>query len=613
MLKPRLFQHFEGLIQPTGPVASQAPPDRLLPFFWHFARQARGVLLLLLGVGLVTAAMDVAIPVCIGRVAGLVSTHDRATLLQDEWPQLAAMAGLVMLVRPGFLVLEFLLINQALNPGLSNRIRWQSHWHVVRQSWSFFQNDFAGRIANRVMQTGPALREVLVVGVDAIWYILLYGGSAMVLLAATDWRLAMPILAWFAAYAVLLSWTVPRLRERSRRVSEMRSLLTGRVVDSYTNILTVKLFARAQDEDGFVQEAVEDHTAAFRAQTRAITAMTASLAVINALLLLTMAAVSILLWTQGRIGVATVLTALPLAFQVTNMAGWVARSITGMFENIGLVQDGMRSIAVPRDMPDAPGATDLRLTGGAIRFEAVHFGYGSERGVLHGIDLAIRPGERVGLVGASGAGKSTLVNLLLGFYRPDAGRVLIDGQDIAGVTQESLRANIGMVTQDTSLLHRSILDNIRYGRPGATEAEVEDAARRAQAHEFILGLEDWNGRRGYAAHVGERGVKLSGGQRQRVAIARVVLRDAPILVLDEATSALDSEVEAAIQQGLDTLMQGRTVIAIAHRLSTIARMDRLVLLDGGRIVEQGTHAELLARGGAYARAWNRQSHGFAEA
>jgi len=406
---------------------------------------------------------------------------------------------------------------------------------------------------------------------------------------------------------------VPRLRERSRRVSEMRSLLTGRVVDSYTNILTVKLFARAKDEDGFVEETVEDHTAAFRAQTRAITAMTASLAVINALLLLTMATVSILLWTQDRIGVATVLTALPLSFQVTNMAGWVARSITGMFENIGLVQDGMRSIAVPRDMPDAPGASDLRLTGGAIRFEAVHFGYGSERGVLHGIDLAIAPGERVGLVGASGAGKSTLVNLLLGFYRPDAGRVLIDGQDIAGVTQESLRANIGMVTQDTSLLHRSILDNIRYGRPGATEAEVEDAARRAQAHEFILGLEDWNGRRGYAAHVGERGVKLSGGQRQRVAIARVVLRDAPILVLDEATSALDSEVEAAIQAGLDTLMQGRTVIAIAHRLSTIARMDRLVLLDGGRIVEQGTHTELLARGGAYARAWNRQSHGFADA
>ncbi len=613
MFTQRLFQRFEELIQPTGPVVDQAPPNKLLPFFWHFARQAKGVLLLLLGVGLVTAAMDVAIPVCIGRVAGLVSTHDRATLLQDEWPQFAAMAGLVMLVRPGFLVLEFLLINQALNPGLTNRVRWQGHWHVVRQSWSFFQNDFAGRIANRVMQTGGALREVLVVGVDAIWYILLYGGSAMVLLAATDWRLAMPILAWFAAYAALLSWTVPRLRERSRRVSEMRSLLTGRVVDSYTNILTVKLFARASDEDGFVQEAVEDHTGAFRAQTRAITAMTASLAVINALLLLATAAVSILLWTQGRIGVATVLTALPLSFQVTNMAGWVARSITGMFENIGMVQDGMRSIAVPRDMPDAPGAADLRLTGGEIRFEAVHFGYGSERGVLHGIDLTVRAGERVGLVGASGAGKSTLVNLLLGFYRPDAGRVLIDGQDIAGVTQESLRANIGMVTQDTSLLHRSILDNIRYGRPGATEAEVEDAARRAQAHEFILGLEDWNGRRGYAAHVGERGVKLSGGQRQRVAIARVVLRDAPILVLDEATSALDSEVEAAIQEGLDTLMQGRTVIAIAHRLSTIARMDRLVLLDQGRIVEQGTHAELLARGGAYARAWSRQSQGFAEA
>ncbi|GAC1347608.1 MAG: ABC transporter ATP-binding protein [Acetobacteraceae bacterium] len=613
MLFRRVFQAFEDAIPPTGPVADQTPPDDLLAFFRHFARQARGVLTLLLVGGMFTAGLDLAIPVCIGRVAGLVTSHPRETLLQEKWPEFVGMAVLILLVRPAVLLLEFLLMNQALNPGLSNRIRWQSHFHVVRQSWSFFQNDFAGRIANRVMQTGPALREVIVTGVDAVWYIVLYGGSAIVLLASTDWRLALPIAGWFVAYGALLRMAVPRLRARSRRVSELRSTLTGRVVDSYTNILTVKLFARAEDEDGFVREAIEEHTTAFRSQTRAITVMTGSLAVINALLLATTAAVAVGLWSQGRIEVATVATALPLAFQITNMAGWVARSITGIFENIGLVQDGMRSIAAPRQMPDAPGAVPLRLTGGGIRFEGLHFGYGAERGVLHGIDLSVRAGERVGLVGVSGAGKSTLVNLLLGFYRPEAGRILIDGQDIAGVTQESLRANIAMVTQDTSLLHRSIEDNIRYGRPGATAAEVEAAARRAQADGFIEDLEDWHGRRGYAAHVGERGVKLSGGQRQRVAIARVILKDAPILVLDEATSALDSEVEAAIQEQLETLMQGRTVIAIAHRLSTIARMDRLVLLDGGRILEQGTHAELLARGGAYARAWNRQSGGFAEA
>jgi ATP-binding cassette, subfamily B, multidrug efflux pump len=613
MPSPSIFRRFEALIPATGPVRDATPPADLLAFFWHFIRQARGVVLLLLFGGMCTAALDIAIPVSIGRITGLVTSHPRETLFQDAWPQFLGMAVLIVLVRPCVLFLEFLLINQALNPGLSNRIRWQSHFHVVRQSWTFFQNDFAGRIANRVLQTGPALREVVVVGIDAVWYIVLYGGSAIVLMASTDWRLSVPIALWFLAYATLLRFMVPRLRERSRRVSELRSTLTGRVVDGYTNILTVKLFARAEDEDSFVRDAIEDHTDAFRAQTRAITTMTGALAVINACLLAGTGAVAIGLWLQGRIEVAMVATALPLAFQITNMAGWVARSITGIFENIGLVQDGMRSIAVPRQMPDAPGSRELHLAGGAIRFDGVRFGYGTERGVLHGIDLSVRAGERLGLVGPSGAGKSTLVNLLLGFYRPDAGRIVIDGQDLALVTQESLRAQIAMVTQDTSLLHRSIRDNIRYGRPEASDAEVEAAARRAHAHEFILDLEDWNGRRGYDAHVGERGVKLSGGQRQRIAIARVILKDAPILVLDEATSALDSEVEAAIQEQLEGLMQGRTVIAIAHRLSTIARMDRLILLEGGRVIEQGTHAELLARGGAYARAWNRQSGGFAEA
>ena len=612
MMIRRLFGAFERLVPPTGPVADADPPASTIAFFWHFARQSRGVLATLLVVGLFTAGFDLLIPVCIGRIAGLVATHPRETLLQDQGWLLAGMALLILVARPFAIIFEFLLTNQAINPAFANRVRWQSHYHVVRQSWTFFQNDFAGRIATRVMQSGPALRDVLVVGVDAVWYIVLYGSSAIVLLASVDWRLALPIACWFVLYAALLRVMVPKLRLRSRRNSEARSLLTGRVVDSYTNILTVKLFARAEEEDDFVREAVEEHTAAFQAQTRAITAMTGGLTVINALLLVGTGAAAIGLWVQGDIGVQTVATALPLAFQITNMAGFVARSVTGIFENLGQVQDAMRSIAVPRQMPDAPGAVPLRLEGGAITFERLRFGYGTERGVLHGIDLAVRPGERVGLIGRSGAGKSTLVNLLLGFYRPDGGRILIDGQDIALVTQESLRAQIAMVTQDTSLLHRSIRDNIRYGRPRASDAEVETAARRAEAHEFIADLADWNGRRGYDAHVGERGVKLSGGQRQRIAIARVILKDAPILVLDEATSALDSEVEAAIQDQLDTLMQGRTVIAIAHRLSTIARMDRLVLLDAGRIVEQGTHAELLARNGAYARAWNRQSSGFAE-
>jgi ATP-binding cassette subfamily B multidrug efflux pump len=500
------------------------------------------------------------------------------------------------------------------NPGLSNLVRWQNHWHVVRQSWTFFQNDFAGRIANRVLQTGPALRESLVMTFDAAWYIVVYGSSAVVLLASVDWRLALPILVWFLGYGSMLRWFVPRLRDRSRRVSEMRSMLTGRVVDSYTNILTVKLFARARDEDAWVRDSVDLHTEAFRDQTRMITAYTMSLTVMNALLVVGTAGVALWQWSLGRIAVGTVAMAIPLAWQIANIAGWVARSVTSVFENVGTVQDGRRSIDVAQDMPDPPGATELHVTGGEIRFEGVHFDYGRIRrdapAVLHGIDLVIAPGERVGLVGPSGAGKSTLVNLMLHFYDPSRGRILIDGQDVTRVTQESLRTQIALVTQDTSLLHRSIRDNIRYGRPDATDAMIKDAARRAQAHDFIMDLEDWHQRHGYDAHVGERGVKLSGGQRQRVALARVILKDAPILVLDEATSALDSEVEAAIQQQLEGLMEARTVIAIAHRLSTIARMDRLVVLDRGRIVETGTHAALLASGGTYARLWQRQSGGF---
>ncbi|HUH84161.1 MAG TPA: ABC transporter ATP-binding protein, partial [Stellaceae bacterium] len=500
--------------------------------------------------------------------------------------------------------------NQAINPGFTNLVRWQNHWHVVRQSWTFFQNDFAGRIANRVMQTGPSLRESVVIGTNAVWYILIYGTTAIVLLGSRDFRLAVPVVLWFAGYAVTLRYLVPQLRSRSRRLSEARSTLTGRIVDSYTNILTVKLFARPSEEDAFVRAAVDDHTQLFRRQLRLMTLLGFALTMMNASLLVGTAGVALWLWSEGRISVGGIATAVPLAWQIANMAGWVAQSVTSIFENVGTVQDGMRSIAVPLQMVDRADAVALEVGLGAVRFERVRFGYGTARGVLHGIDLAIAPGERVGLVGPSGAGKSTLVNLLLRFYELEEGRILIDGQDIAGVTQESLRRHIAMVTQDTSLLHRSIRDNIRYGRPDAADAEVREAARRAHALEFIEQLEDWQGRRGMEAHVGERGVKLSGGQRQRIALARVILKNAPILILDEATSALDSEVEAAIQEQLGDLMKGRTVVAIAHRLSTISRMDRLIVLNHGRIVETGAHAELLSRGGTYARLWRRQSGGF---
>jgi ATP-binding cassette subfamily B multidrug efflux pump len=613
-----MFRFFEHLLEPTERPPDNPPPELGTPgalwrFYWHFVRQIPGLLAALFVTGFVVALLDSAIPVFIGRIVTLVTSTSPEGIWEAAGIQLALMALLLLVLRPVAHFASALVTNQVLIPGLTNLTRWQSHWHVVRQGWTYFQNDFAGRIANRVMQTGPALRESVVSSINAVWYILVYGTSAALLLGTSDWRLALPIILWFATYAAVLRAFLPRMRERSRRMSEMRSEVTGRVVDSYTNILTVKLFARARDEDAFVREAVDEHTVAYRRQLRMTSAWGISLILMNAALLSGTGGLAIALWAQGRIPVGTVAMAIPMAWQIGNIAGWVAQQIANIFDNIGQVQDGMRSIAVPRQMPDEPGAVELPRVLGAVRFENVHFDYGRSKrqgGVLRGLKLDVAPGERVGLVGRSGAGKSTLVHLLLGFYRPEQGRVTIDGRDIAGLTQESLRAQIGMVTQDTSLLHRSIRDNIRYGRPDASEADIVDAARRAHATEFIEGLEDWHGRTAFDAHVGERGVKLSGGQRQRIALARVILKDAPILVLDEATSALDSEVEAAIQEQLSALMEGRTVIAIAHRLSTICRMDRLVVLDRGRIIEEGTHDDLLARGGAYAGLWRRQSGGF---
>ncbi len=560
----------------------------------------------------------------IGRVVALITAAQPAELFATYWPLLALMALVLLVLRPLAITAQNIMANQAIAANVGNLVRWQSHWHVVRQSWAFFQNDFAGRIANRVMQTGPAIRETLVSLLTAVWYILVYGTSAVLLLAAADPWLALPVLIWFAGYLTLLRLFVPRMRDRSKAVSEVRSLVTGRIVDSYTNILTVKLFARAHEEDAYVRDAVDEHTGRFHASLRLNTLFGLALTTLNALLVTGMGALALVLWTQGKVEVGTVAMALPLAWQIVNASGWVGWQVATIFENIGVVQEGMMTIAQPIALLDRPDAPELKVTRGEIAFADVHFGYGRETlaridghlrpyAVIDGLTLTVKPGEKVGLVGRSGAGKSTLVNLLLRFFDLENGSILIDGQDIAKVQQESLRAQISVVTQDTSLLHRSIADNIRYGRPSASDNDVVAAAQLAHADEFVRELEDWKGRRGYDAQVGERGVKLSGGQRQRVAIARVILKDAPILVLDEATSALDSEVEAAIQQSLGTLMAGKTVIAIAHRLSTIARMDRLVVLDRGRIVEQGSHDELLRLNGHYAALWRRQSGGFIDA
>jgi ATP-binding cassette, subfamily B, multidrug efflux pump len=608
-----MFTLFERLLKPTDLPEEAEPPPGFIAFFWHFARQAKGLFVALFAAGFVVALLDSTIPVFMGRIITLITATPPDQLFATFWPHLAGMAVVLLIARPIAQASQNLIANQAIAANVSNRIRWQNHWYVVRQSWAFFQNDFAGRIANRVMQTGPAIRETLVALITSVWYILVYGTSALILLSSADPVLALPVVLWFLGYLVMLRVLVPRMRDRSKAVSEGRSMLTGRIVDSYTNILTVKLFARAREEDAYVRDAIDQHTELFYRSLRLNTLFSFCLSTLNAMMVTGTGGLALVLWTQGKVEVGTVAMALPLAWQIVNVAGWVALQVTSIFENIGVIQEGMMTIARPIALIDRPDAPSLDVTRGEIVFEDVRFGYGRETGVIDGLTLKVKPGEKIGLIGRSGAGKSTVVNLLLRFFDLEGGRILIDGQDIAAVTQESLRAQISMVTQDTSLLHRSIGDNIRYGRPQATDAEVVAAAKLAHAHEFILELEDWKQRRGYPAQVGERGVKLSGGQRQRIAIARVILKNAPILVLDEATSALDSEVEAAIQSSLDTLMAGKTVIAIAHRLSTIARMDRLIVLDRGRIVEQGTHHELLQHGGHYAALWRRQSGGFIDA
>jgi len=608
-----MFARFERFLTPTATPDQPEPPDGLIAFLWHFARQAKWLFAALFVVELLVALSDSAVPWFMGRVVTMVTKTPPDQFLSASWPWLVGMAAVVLIVRPGVTLTRYLITNQAIAAPFTGLIRWQSHWHVVRQSWAFFQNDFAGRISNRVMQTGPSVRSTLTATITTVWYILVYGSSAIALTATADRWLALPIVLWFCCYAGLLFYFVPRMRERSKVSSVARSTLMGRIVDSYTNILTVKLFARAREEDQYVRNAVDRHVDLFLASQRLLTVFGTLIDVFNAMLIAGSGGLALLLWRYGEVEVGAIAMVLPLSLQLTNMSRQIAMRITEIFEDLGVVQEGMLTIAQPLQLPDPDDARPLTVREGRIDFNNVNFGYGREVGVLHDFNLSIRPGEKIGLVGRSGAGKSTVVNLLLRFFELEEGAILIDGEDIAGLTQESLRSQISVVTQDTSLLHRSIRANIRYGCPEATDEDVVRAAKYAHAHDFILDLEDWHQRHGYDAHVGERGVKLSGGQRQRIAIARVILKDAPILVFDEATSSLDSEVEAAIQSSLGTLMQGKTVIAIAHRLSTIAQMDRLVVLEHGRIVEQGSHRELLAHNGHYAALWRRQAGGFLDA
>jgi len=608
-----MFRYFENLVPPYPDAAPPVLPRGFFAFLWACARGARRYIA---AMTLLTAAIGVfeaALFSILGRVVDWLAKVAPSRLWTEQRGHLlllvAVLAGSVVLVG-----LQSLLKQQALAGNFAMRLRWDFHRNMLAQSLSFYHDEFAGRVAAKLMQTALAVRDTWMILADILVFILIYFVTIALIVGSFHIWLLAPLLGWLAMYSVAMIYFVPRLGAVAMAQADARSMMTGRITDAYTNITTVKLFSHTQRESRYVQTAMAEFLKTVYAQMRMVTGFEIVNHILSMALIASTAGVALWLWTEGRVGVGAVAAATAMALRLNGISHWVMWEMASLFEQIGTVQDGINTLARSPTVVDRPDAQPLRVTRGDIRFEAVSFAYGAAsnppRPVIDDLNLHIRPGEKIGLVGRSGAGKSTIVNLLLRFYDIPQGRVLIDGQDIALGTQDSLRAQIGMVTQDTSLLHRSVSDNIRYGRPEAADAEMVAAAKRAEAHEFIVGLSDAMGRTGYDAHVGERGVKLSGGQRQRIAIARVMLKDAPILLLDEATSALDSEVEAAIQQSLNRLMEGKTVVAIAHRLSTIAAMDRLIVLDKGRIVEEGNHYSLLAQGGVYARLWAHQSGGF---
>ena len=606
-----LFRWLESRIDVFAPFDErETPPRGVWPFMWHHIKGVKGWMALIMLTGLGFSGIEALMYLMVGWFVDLLTHSSPEAIWRDQGWLLIGAAFLLVVVRPLIYFANHAIVDQVVVPQITNQIRWRNHVYTLGHALSYFQNDFAGRLSARVIQAGQSIRGATIEVIDDLWYALVFATVAIGFFSSTSLWLALPVVVWLAAYVALLIYFVPRARERSEANSLGRSSTTGRIVDSYTNILTVKLFARADAERSAVRESLGWWNQSFLNLSRLITGVSVVLQTMNSMLVVATAALALWLWSHGQMTPGAVAAAVGLVLRLVQMSSWLIHLVRGIFENLGSVQESMETIAKPHDLPDVPGAVPLVVEKGAIRFEAIRFNYGKAGGLFEGLDLAIAPGERIGLVGPSGAGKSTLVNLLLRLYPLEGGRILIDEQDIARVTQDSLRAQIGMVTQDNSLLHRSIGDNIAYGRIGAGADEIALAARQAAAQDFILGLGDQDGRKGFDSRVGERGVKLSGGQRQRIAIARVLLKDAPILVLDEATSALDSEVEAVIQQQLAALMQGKTVIAIAHRLSTISELDRLVVLDKGRIVDIGTHAELIARGGLYARLWSRQSGGF---
>ncbi|MBV0911149.1 ABC transporter ATP-binding protein [Anianabacter salinae] len=610
-----MFAWFERRIDPYPQDMPQMPPASLWRFMLHYSRGALPWLgLLAAGSGMI-ALIEVMLFGWLGDIIDRLGDTPRAEFWAQEGAQIAMIAVVLLIVLPLLNLVTSLILHQSLMGNFPQRIRWQAHRYLLRQSIGYFHDEFSGRISQRLMQTALAVREVAMKIMDVGSYVLIYFLGALILAASQDWRLAIPFLLWAAAYGAMLWQIVPRLGRIAQAQADARSAMTGRIVDSYTNIATVKLFSHSDREERWMHEGMDQFLQTVYRQMRLSSLQDIVLNLINVWLVASVAGLGLWLWSQGAAQVGAVVVAVPLALRLNNMAHWIMWEFAALFENIGTVRDGITSLALPREVGDAPGAVPLQAGPGAVRFDNVTFRY---RGlgqaqplpVLDELTLHLRPGERVGLVGRSGAGKSTLINLLLRFHDIEHGTITIDGQDVRSVTQDSLRAAIGVVTQDSALLHRSVRENIAYGRPDATEAQIEAALRTAEADGFVPDLVDSRGRRGLDAHVGERGVKLSGGQRQRIAIARVALKDAPILVLDEATSALDSEVEAAIQSRLAALMEGKTVIAIAHRLSTIAAMDRLVVMDNGRIIEQGPHTQLIAQGGLYARLWQRQSGGF---